>query len=81
MADSVLPEPVFPPAIAMVSTDQLGAPGETLQQRCQTPIHPLQAGPLAPSTLLSTAALSMAIVALAVPTIVTMSIVAVACYV
>ena len=53
MADAVLPEPVFTPAIAMIRTGQDRAPGKTLKQWPQAAIDPFQAGPLTTTTFSS----------------------------
>jgi len=52
MADAVLPEAVFTPAVAMVSANQNGAVTETHQKIGQLLIHPFQTSPLSPSTFL-----------------------------
>ena len=49
MADAVLPETVFTPAVAMVGADQNRAFAETGQQPRELLIHPLQTSPLTAS--------------------------------
>ena len=51
MADAVLPEPVFTPAIAVIRTGQNRAASKPLKQRPQAAIDPFQAGPLTTATL------------------------------
>ena len=51
MADAMLPEAVFPPAIAVIGAGQHRGRGESGQQGPQLLIHPFQAGTLAAAAL------------------------------
>ena len=57
MTDAMFPEPIFPPAISMVSTDQHRAIAEAIQHGLQLVVDPFQASPLPPGTLSRTAML------------------------
>ena len=57
MTDAVLPEPVFPPTVAVISADQHRAIPEAVQQRRELAVNPFQAGALAAGTFNSAAIL------------------------
>ena len=57
MADAVLPEPVLPPTVAMVGTDQHRSVLEAVQQSRELAVDPFQTGDLPPGTFRRTAML------------------------
>ena len=57
MTDAVLPEPVFPPTVTVISADQHRAIPEAVQQRRKLAVNPFQASALAAGTFYSAAIL------------------------
>jgi len=58
MADAVLPQAIFPPAIAMVSADQDGGTEKTRNQSRELLVDPGQTSLLTPGTFCCTAGIT-----------------------